>query len=82
MNTLKNKETIVFDEKGKDFILNIFNKSTDTEGFIIEKKTKNRVLTPEGKEITKDELAVIKKGSEKFIAGDLTSLMKLSKGEL
>lgn len=82
MGTSKHKETIVFDKNGKDFILDIFNKSEDKAGFIIEKSTKARILTPEGKEITKDELAVIKKGSEKFIAGDLTSLMKLSKGEL
>lgn len=73
---------INFDTASRGFVLDIFNKSTDKEGFIIEKATKARISTPEGKEITLDELAVIKKGSEKFIAGDLTSLMKLSKGEI
>lgn len=74
---------IIFDKKGKDWVLDMFNKSTDSEGFIVEKNNKSqRVLSPEGREIEADDLAVIKKGSEKFIAGDLTSLMKLSKGEL
>ncbi len=74
---------IFFDKSSQDFVLSIFNKSIDDEGFIVEKNnTSQRVLTPEGHEITKNELAVIKKGSEKFIAGDLTSLMKLSKNEI
>jgi hypothetical protein len=75
------KNKIIFDREGKDWILSVFNKGVDTEGFIIENKDKSRITTPEGREITRDELAIIKKGSEKFIAGDLTSLMKLSKGE-
>ena len=72
---------IVFDKGATDFVLDIFSKSSDSEDYIID-KDKTRILTPEGREITKDQLAVIKKGSEKFIAGDLTSLMKLSKGEI
>lgn len=74
---------IIFDKSAKNWVLDLFDKSVDTEGFIVEKANKTqRVLSPEGLEITFDELAVIKKGSEKFIAGDLNSLMKLSKGEL
>ena len=72
---------ILFDKGSTDFVLQIFNKSVDCDGFIIA-KDKTRILTPEGREITKDQLSVVKKGSEKFIAGDLTSLMKLSKGEI
>lgn len=73
---------IVFDKGSKDFVLDAFNKGVDKDGFIIEKSNKTRIQTPEGKEITKDQLSIIEKGSEKFIAGDLTSLMKFSKGEL
>jgi hypothetical protein len=80
MNT---KTKIFFDESGKDFILDALGKSIDSEGFITEKDDPTiRIQTPEGREITKSQLAVIMKGSQKFIAGDLTSLMKLSKGEL
>jgi hypothetical protein len=79
---MKNHVTkITFDKEGVDFVLDVFNKSVDKEGFIVE-KNKTRIITPEGNEIQKSQLSVIKKGSEKFIAGDLTSLMKLSKGEI
>lgn len=74
---------IIFDESGKDFILDALGKTVDGAGFIIEKDNPHiRIQTPEGREITKKELAVIANGSQKFIAGDLTSLMKLTKGEL
>jgi ribosomal protein S19E (S16A) len=73
--------TVTFDKGAKDFVLDIFSKLIDDEGFITE-KDHTRILTPEGREITRDQLCIIKKGSEKFIAGDLTSLMKLSKGEI
>lgn len=77
-----NKTRILFDRNGKDWILSVFDKSLDAEGFIIDNKTGDKIMTPEGKEITGDQLAVIFKGSEKFVPGDLTSLMKLTKGEL
>ena len=77
-----NKTKIIFDKQGKDWILEVFNKSVDAEGFIVDNKTGARIMTPEGSEITEDQLAVIFKGSEKFVPGDLTSLMKLTKGEL
>jgi len=73
---------ITFDNESKDLILDAFNKSVDKDGFIIEKQSKVRVLTPEGMELKKDRLSIIKKGSEKFISGDLTSLMKYAKGEI
>lgn len=78
---INNKTKIIFDTLGKDWILDVFDKKVDGEGFIVESDG-SRITTPEGKEITKSQLALIKKGSEKFIAGDLTSLMKFSKGEL
>jgi len=73
---------ILFDNHSDDFVLDVFNKSVDEDGFIIERKDNSRVETPEGQHLQKQNLAVLKKGSEKFIAGDLTSLMKLSQGEL
>ncbi len=75
------KNKIIFDDSAKDFVLGVFNKSVDSEGFIVD-ETKSRIITPEGREITKKDLTIIKKGSEKFIAGDLTSLMKVSRGEM
>lgn len=71
--------SITFDKSAKDFVLETFNKSTDDEGYIVEKDSPNqRVLTPDGEEIKKEEFAGIKKGSEKYIKSDLVSLIKLS----
>lgn len=70
---------ITFDESAKKEILGYVDKEIDKEGFIIEKGTGERVLTDESSEITVDEFAGIKKGSEVFIKNDLLSLMRLSK---
>ncbi len=72
---------VIFDKQSKDWILSIFNKSVGKDGFIIEKNG-TRIWTPEGEEIKSDDLAIIKKGSTKFIAGNLSSLMKETKGEI
>ncbi len=72
---------LMFDKSARGWVLSIFDKTMDSEGFIIDSNN-CRVTTPEGSEITEDELAIIKKGSEKFIAGDLTSLMKFTRNEL
>lgn len=72
---------VIFDKHSKDWVLGLFNKSIDEEGFITEKDG-TRIWTPDGEEIKADDLAIIKKGSERFIAGDLSSLMKESKGEI
>jgi hypothetical protein len=79
-----NKKTkIIFDNSTRDFVLEAFSKTIDDEGFIVEKCDPSvRVQTPEGEELKKEQLAVITKGSQKFITGDLTSLMKLSRGEI
>ncbi|MBI2405476.1 hypothetical protein HYV21_00265 [Candidatus Microgenomates bacterium] len=71
--------SITFDKSVKDFILDAFGKTTDSEGYVVEKNNlTQRVLTPDGEEIKKDEFAVIKKGSEKYIKSDLISLIRLS----
>ena len=76
-----NQVKVIFDKHSKNWVLGIFDKTVDNEGFIVEKDG-TRIWTPEGNEIKSDELAMIKKGSIKFIAGDLSSLMKESKGEI
>lgn len=72
---------VIFDKHSKGWVLGIFNKSVDNEGFITEKDG-TRIWTPEGEDIKSSDLAIIKKGSTKFIAGDLSSLMKETKGEM
>jgi len=72
---------VIFDNNSKDWVLGIFDKKVDKEGFITDKDG-TRTWTPEGLEIKSDNLAIIKKGSVKFISGDLSSLMKETKGEI
>jgi hypothetical protein len=69
---------ITFEASAKREILSFFDKSTDEEDYIIEDADPTqRVLTPSGEELTIDEFAGIKKGSEIFIKSDLPSLIEL-----
>jgi len=72
--------TLSFDEDVKEDILDLYGKTVDDEGFIVEKESlKQRVLTPKGEEIHISEWAGIIKGSEAFIKSDAFSLMELAK---
>jgi len=75
-----NKENIViFDESSKIKLLELMNKSVDSEGFIIEKNNPTqRVLTKDGEEIKLSEFAGVRKGSEIFIKNDINSILELS----
>lgn len=78
------KSKILFNESAVKFILEAFDKTIDTQGYIIERKGKQRILTPDGKELKAKNLGGIaknKKGATIFIADDLFSLMKFAKGE-
>lgn len=69
---------ILFDRSATDFILDSFDKKTDQDGYVVEKKNpKQRVLTLDGQEIRKDQFGGIRKGSEIFIKSDLPSLIQL-----
>ena len=62
---------LTFDETAKEDILDMYEKTTDSEGFIVEKdKPEQKVLTPKGEEIHIDEWGGIVKGSEEFIKSD------------
>ena len=67
---------ITFDESAKETMLSFFDKTVDKEGFIIEKNTCQRVITPDGEEIRLEEFAGIGKGGV-FIKSDLPSLVDL-----
>lgn len=69
---------ITFDANLKSEILSCFGKTVDDSGYIVERDDPSqRVLTPDGEDITLDEFAGIRKGSEIFIKADLPSLIKL-----
>ena len=70
---------VTFDKSARKFVLESFNKTTDEEGYIVEKyNPKQRVLSPDGDKISEIEFAGVKKGSEVFIKSDLLSIIELS----
>ncbi len=74
-----NTPKILFTEASLPFILEAFGKSIE-DGLIIENKTGETVLSPEGEEIEASKFGGLKKGSEIFIKDDLYSIMKLTEG--
>ncbi len=69
-----------FDKEIKKDILDLYGKTTDEEGFIVEKENvRQKVLTPKGEEIHIDDWAGIVKGSEAFVKSDAFSLLELAK---
>jgi len=69
---------ITFDASLKSEILSCFGKTVDDSGYIVERDDPSqRVLTPNGEDVTLDEFAGIRKGSEIFIKADLPSLIEL-----
>ncbi len=70
----KEKKIITFEESAKEVILSFFDKTIDSDGFIVEKDTGQRVITSDGEEITLEEFAgIVKNGI--FIKSNLPSLI-------
>jgi hypothetical protein len=71
-------KTVTFDnsKESKKAILQLFNKSVDKLGYIIEIKSGERVVSPRNEEIHIDDFAGIRPGSEIFLTNDLPSLME------
>lgn len=71
---------IIFTKDNKEFVLDSFNKKVDSEGYIVEKSDPTqRVLAPDGHEVTLNEFAGLRRGgSEVFIKSDILSLIELS----
>lgn len=62
-------------KKTKKFILDIFDKTINSENLIIEKETNQPVLDMNGQEISFDRLGVISNGSEIYVKDDIISLV-------
>jgi hypothetical protein len=67
---------ITFDESARDFVLNVFGKTTDN-GFVVEKSNHDqKVITPRGEEIKVCEFAGVRKGSTVFLKSNIVSLVE------
>lgn len=71
---------LTFSKLAREDILELYGKSIDDEGYIVEKDNPSqRVLTPNGEEIHIKEWGGMRKGSEAFIKNDTFSLIELAK---
>ena len=71
---------ITFSKAAREDILELYGKTIDNEGFIVEKENPTqRVLTPKGEEIHVKEWAGVRRGSEAFVKNDTFSLIELAK---
>ena len=78
MSTKLQEGVITFDAASKQEVLSYFGKTTDQDGYLIEADNPTqRVITPDGENITIEEFAGIRKGSEIYIKSDLPSLIEL-----
>lgn len=63
------------DLKTKKFILGLLNKTWDSEHYIIDKQSKERVIDSDGSYITVEEFGGVKKGSQIFVKNNIVSLV-------
>lgn len=69
---------MLFNDKALPFILEIFGKTINEEGLIIDMNTGEPIQTPEGDFLNMDNFGGIKKGSEIFLKNDLLTVIKLA----
>ena len=66
---------IVFEESRIEYLLDLFDKDVDDEGYIIEADTQKRVTSSDGNEIKPADIGVVGHGSEIFVEDDFTSIV-------
>ncbi len=71
-------KTITFDntEVAKRTVLALTGKAVDPDGYVIEIASGERVVTPQNEELTLENFAGVRPGSEVFITNDLPSLLE------
>jgi hypothetical protein len=71
---------IIFEDNSKEDMLEIFDKTLDEEGYLVEKDNpRQKVLTKKGEEIHIKDWAGVISGSEAFIKSDAFSLLDVAK---
>jgi len=78
MGATINTQIITFDTTAKMEVLSFFDKTVDSDGYLIEAEDPTqKVITPDGEEIPLEKFAGIRKGSEIYLKNDLPSLIEL-----
>ncbi len=70
------KQLVKFDQSASKKILSYFSKTVDKEGYVVEKNTRERVLSFDGTEVRFDNFGGIMIGSEVYIKSDIDSVIK------
>ena len=74
-------KTVIFNDASRDLVLSFFGKAIDQDGYIIEKDTGRRVLTPNNDEVRKEDFAGFTPGSEIVLTKDLPFLLQYANTE-
>jgi len=71
-------KTITFEssENAKRVILALIGKKVDEDGYVVEISSGDRVVTPHNEELTLENFAGVRPGSEVFFTNDLPSLLE------
>lgn len=66
---------IVFKEEQVDYLLNLFDKEVDDEGYIVDVESGERASSTEDAPIKKDELGFVGHDSVHFVEDDISSIV-------
>lgn len=66
---------IVFERSRIDYLLDLFDKEVDDQGYIVDAKTGEKVHSSDGNPLKADDLGVVGHGSEIFVEDDFTSIV-------
>lgn len=67
--------SLTFDESAAEFVLEAFDRELDSEGYIVDPETGDRVTTPNGEEVHRDEFSGLEEGSILYLDDDFMSLV-------
>lgn len=70
------KQLVRFDQSASKKILSYFGKIVDGAGYVVEKNTRERVLSFDGTEVRFDNFGGVMIGSEVYIKSDIDSVVK------
>lgn len=71
--------SIIFHKSRLDTMFRALGKTTDPDGYLVEKSNPTqRVITPEGEIVKPKDVGIVRPGSQIFIKKDIDSLIKLA----
>lgn len=66
---------IVFKEERVDYLLELFNKKVDDEGYIIDEDSEERVRSTTDEYLQKDDLGFVGHNSVHFVEDDISAIV-------